>query len=109
MCHAGPTGRKAAFASIGLTAREPRWELAAVARIHPWRSLASVVSILLVAVVAEAAPLTPSQRKCQESIAHAGRALLESATAAVANCRRDASRGEPCLMRPSVSRAIDAA
>src|SRR5262249_27685058 len=50
-----------------------------------------------------------SQRRCQETIARAGRALLERATAAVADCRRGASRDSACLAQPSVSRAIDGA
>jgi beta-glucosidase len=78
------------------------------------RSLAPVASLLLLAAAADAAPLTPPQRRCQESIARAGRALLEGAATAVADCRRDASRGKVppttgCVARPSVSRAIDAA
>src|SRR4029453_16300719 len=56
---------------ICLTARERRWELAAVVQMSFSRSLAPVASLLLLAA-ADAAPLTPPQRRCQESIARAG-------------------------------------
>jgi beta-glucosidase len=74
----------------------------------------ALVPLVFLAAAAQAALLTPPQRRCQESIARGGRALVDAATGLVADCSRDLARGElppgtSCLASPSLAQALDAA
>jgi beta-glucosidase len=78
------------------------------------RPLALVPPLVVLVAVAHGAPLTPPQRRCQETMARGGRALVDAATGVAADCSRDVARGQlppatSCLAGPAIEHALDAA